>query len=267
MSEGVTTGIVLDRIVAARREALSRRQRLIPLNVLRMTCRRAEPPRDFAGALTGSAGMRIIAELKRASPSKGVLRESFDPPALASALASAGAAALSVLTEEDFFQGALEYVGAARRAATLPILRKDFLLDPWQVWESRAAGADSFLLIAAVLDDALLRELLLTGRDLGMEPLVEVHSRAELERTLAAGAKIVGVNNRDLRTFTLRLETSLELVEQIPDECIAVCESGISSRAELERLRAAGFDAFLIGEHLMRAGDPGQALRELLTAS
>jgi indole-3-glycerol phosphate synthase len=263
MSGVIATGRLLERIVEARRAAAGQRQKLVPLNMLRMTARRSEPPRDFAAALA-AGGPRVIAELKKASPSRGLLREAFDVDVLARELAAAGAAALSVLTEEEFFQGSLENLRRARRAAPLPVLRKDFLFDEWQVWESRAAEADSFLLIAAILDDAQLRALAALGRELGMEPLVEVHTRTELDRALSAGARIIGVNNRDLRTFEVRLETSFELVGEIPDDCIAVSESGIHARGDLERLRDAGFDAFLIGAHLMQAPDPAAALRALL---
>ncbi len=264
---------MLDQIVQARRAALDRRKGLIPLVVLRHavendeTGRKPGPARDFAAALTAPrSGMRVVAELKKASPSRGLLRSDFRPAVLAAALERAGACALSVLTEEEFFQGSLEHLKAARQAAALPLLRKDFVFDPWQVWESRVAGADSFLLIAAILSDGLLRELVALGRVLGMEPLVEVHAREELDRTIQAGARIIGVNNRDLKTFEERLETSLELAEFIPDDAIAVSESGLSSREELERLSRAGFDAFLIGEHLMTAQDPAAALRALIGA-
>lgn len=264
MSAEIKTGTVLDRIVEARRHSAGLRQKLIPLNMLRMTIKRNDPPRNFAAALSRD-GFNVIAELKKASPSKGLLRADFEPATLAQQFAASGAVALSILTEEEFFQGALENIGVAHKAAAVPVLRKDFILDAWQVWESRAACADSFLLIAAILSDAALRELLAVGRELGMEALVEIHTREELERALAADAQIIGVNNRDLRTFEVRLETSLDLIEQIPDECIVVCESGIHSRQEVQQLRAAGFDAFLIGEYLMKAADPGAALKELLT--
>jgi indole-3-glycerol phosphate synthase len=263
---------VLEQIVQARRAAVGRRKGLIPLVVLRhavekdQTGKKPGPTRDFAGALAGP-GLRVIAELKKASPSRGLLRGDYRPAELAAELERAGACALSVLTEEEFFQGSLEHLQAARQAAGLPVLRKDFVFDPWQVWESRAASADSFLLIAAILSDALLRELIALARTLGMEPLVEVHTREELERAAAAGARIIGVNNRDLKTFEERLETSLELVEFIPEDAIAVSESGLGSREELERLARAGFDAFLIGECLMTAADPGAALGALLGAA
>jgi indole-3-glycerol phosphate synthase len=217
-------GSVLDRIIEARRTAVSHRKRLIPEPVLRMAVSKAEPVRDFAGALSRDA-VNIIAELKKASPSRGVLRKDFDPKLLAPQLEQAGAVALSVLTDEEFFQGSLKDLRLARAAVAVPLLRKDFMLEPWQVWEARATGADSFLLIVAALSDATLRDLLRLGRDLGMEPLVEVHTREELARALDAGARIIGVNNRDLRTMDVRLETSLELVADIPDDCIAVSES------------------------------------------
>jgi len=263
MSAPTKTGTILDRIVEARLGAIENGKRRVPEAVLRMAVRKAEKPRDFAAAISRDA-VNIIAELKKASPSKGVIREQFEPGKLALALADAGAAALSVLTEEEFFQGSLAYLRQAHKAAPVPVLRKDFIVDPWQVWEARAADADAFLLIVAILSDAQLRALIALGEELKMAPLVEVHTREELKRALDAGARILGVNNRDLRTFDVRLDTSLELIEQIPDECIAVCESGIHRREDVQRLRAAGFDAFLVGEHLMQAPDPAAALRELL---
>lgn len=255
---------ILDRIVETRRESIGRRKRVLPEAALKIAVeKQTAPPRDFAGALLRDA-VNIIAEMKKASPSLGVIREQYDPGALAPALEAGGAAALSVLTEEDFFHGSLGHLKEARKAVRIPILRKDFIIDPWQIWESRAGGADSLLLIVAVLDDASLRELLGLARALKMEPLVEVHSAPELARALSVGARIVGVNNRDLRDFQVRLETSIELIESIPEDCIAVSESGIQSGGDLTRLRKAGFDAFLMGEHLMKREDPGAALRELL---
>jgi indole-3-glycerol phosphate synthase len=258
------TGTILDKIVAARRAAVDHRKRVLPQVALRMAIERGKPQpvRDFRAALARE-GVSIISEVKKASPSRGLLRPDYSPGLLAQQFESSGAAAISVLTEEEFFQGALEHLKQVRAVTSVPLLRKDFLFDPWQIWEARAAGADSFLLIAAILDDTLLAELLALGRQLGMEPLVEVHGRAELDRVLAAGAKIIGVNNRDLRTFEVSLETSLELIEAIPDEAVAVAESGLRTRADIDRLAAAGFDAFLIGEHLMTSEDPGAALRAL----
>ena len=263
MKAETKSGTVLDRIVEARRAAIDHRKRVLPEPMLRMGVSKAGPVRDFPGALTRDS-LNIIAELKKASPSHGLLREDFDPQALAPELERAGAAALSVLTEEEFFQGSLLHMRIARKATRLPVLRKDFIVDPWQVWEARATDADSFLLIVSILSREALSELLALGRELGMEPLVEVHTPEEVSRAVEAGARILGVNNRDLRTLDVRVETSLELIDAIPDECIAVSESGLRSREDLARLRAAGFDAFLIGEHLMQARDPAAALRALL---
>ena len=219
--------------------------------------------RDFPTALSRDA-LNIIAELKPASPSRGIIRDPFDPVALAKSLEAAGAAALSVLTEGEFFRGSLKNLRDARKEVALPVLRKDFIFDTWQVWEARANDADSFLIIVAALTDPLLRDLIALGRELQMEPLVEVHTRAEVERALAAGARVIGVNNRDLKTLAVRMETSFELIEHIPDACFAVAESGLRAHADLVVLRRAGFDAFLIGEHLMAALDPAAALFQLL---
>ncbi len=256
---------ILDRIVDARRESVARRKRSVPDVALKLAVPKQPPARDFAGALARD-GCNVIAELKKASPSLGLIREDYSPGSLAAGLEAAGAAALSVLTEEDFFQGSLSDLKEAKKAVSVPILRKDFIVDPWQVWESRAIGADAFLLIVAVLSDQSLGELLALGRELGMEALVEVHSREELRRAKSAGVKIIGVNNRDLRDFKVSLQTSLDLIAEIPDDAIAVSESGLHSREDLERLRLAGFDAFLIGERLMKQRVPAEQLRELLGA-
>jgi indole-3-glycerol phosphate synthase len=265
MAAETKSGTVLDRIIEARRAAIAHRKKTVPETALRFGAKHAKPVRDFAAALTRDS-LNVISELKKASPSRGLIRADFDPVALAKNFEAAGAAALSVLTEEEFFQGDLKYMRDARAAVGLPVLRKDFIIDPWQVWEARATDADSFLLIVAGLGDTLLGELLALGRELGMEPLVEVHTPEELTRALAAGARIIGVNNRDLRTLEVRVETSVELIADIPDECVAVCESGLRSHEDLMRLRAAGFDAFLIGEYLMAQPDPAAALRTLLGA-
>lgn len=259
------SGNVLARIVERRREAVAHRKRVLPDLVLKIAVeKKSTPVRDFAGALSRE-GFNVIAELKKASPSKGLLREDYRPADTAQGLEASGAAALSVLTEEDFFQGALGDLKQVSGATRIPILRKDFIIDPWQVWEARAANADSFLLIAAILDDRELADLLALGRMLGMEALVEAHSREEVGRAATAGAKIIGINNRDLKTFEVSLEQSLELVDAVPQECVAVSESGIRSRADLIHLREAGFDAFLVGEHLMTACDPGAQLVKLLS--
>lgn len=264
MNSQPNTGTVLDRILEARRAEVDHRKRVLPETALKYGVKAASPVRDFAAALSRDR-LNVIAELKAASPSRGAIRDPFDAPALAKSLEDAAAAALSVLTEGEFFGGSLKNLRDARKAVALPALRKDFIFDPWQVWESRANDADSFLLIVAALDDVLLRDLIVLGRELLMEPLVEVHTCAELDRALAAGARILGVNNRDLKTLAVRMETSFELVEQIPDHCLAVAESGLRNHFELQSLRSAGFDAFLIGEHLMQAADPAVALFQLLT--
>jgi indole-3-glycerol phosphate synthase len=263
VSAEIKSGTVLDRIIEARRAAIAHRKKTVPETALRFGVKHGQPVRDFPAALTRDT-LNVIAELKKASPSRGLIRADFDSVALAKGFEAAGAAALSVLTEEEFFQGDLKYMKDARAAVGVPVLRKDFIIDPWQVWEARATNADSFLLIVAGLNDSLLAELIALGRELGMEPLVEVHTREELGRALTAGARIVGVNNRDLRTLEVRVETSAELIAEIPDDCIAVCESGLRTHEQLVSLRAAGFDAFLIGEHLMAQPDPGAALRTFL---
>ena len=259
------TGTILDRILEARRAEVEHRKRVLPETALKYGVGAASPLRDFSVALTRD-GLNVLAELKPASPSRGVLREPFDPVALAQSLESSGAAALSVLTEGEFFRGTLKNLRDARNAVKLPVLRKDFIFDPWQVWETRANDADSLLLIVAVLHDALLRDLIALARELHMEPLVEVHTPQELDRALEADARIIGVNNRDLKTLTVRTETSMELIARIPDDSIAVSESGLSTHDDLAKLHAAGYDAFLIGEHLMLSPDPGAALSSLLSA-
>lgn len=263
MSAHANTNTVLDRILEARRASVDHRKRVLPETALKYGVKAAPPVRDFAAALSRD-GFNVLAELKPASPSRGVIRDPFDAIELAKSLEAAGAAALSVLTEEDFFHGSLKNLRDASKNVALPILRKDFIFDPWQVWESRANDADSFLLIVAALGDIQLSELLGLGRELGMEPLIEVHTQEELQRALTAGARIVGVNNRDLKTLAVRMETSFQLIAEIPDSCIVVCESGLRSHDDLAKLRAAGFDAFLIGEHLMLSPDPGAALSQLL---
>jgi indole-3-glycerol phosphate synthase len=260
------TGTVLDRILEARRAEVDHRKRVLPEAALKYGAKAAPPLRDFSAALTRE-GLNVIAELKPASPSRGVIREPFDPVGLAQSLANAGAAALSVLTEGEFFRGTLKNMRDARKSVELPVMRKDFIFDPWQVWEARANDADSFLLIVGVLSDGLLRELLELGREIGMEPLVEVHTGQELDRALAAEARIIGVNNRNLKTLDERVETSFDLIDHIPEECIAVTESGIRTHEELRTLRDVGYDAFLIGTSLMLAPDPGAALAELLGAA
>ncbi|HUC55438.1 MAG TPA: indole-3-glycerol phosphate synthase TrpC [Candidatus Cybelea sp.] len=263
MSAQANTGTVLDRILEARRAEVEHRKRVLPEAALKYGAKAAEPLRDFSAALCRD-GLNVLAELKPASPSRGVIREPFEPVALAQSLESAGACALSVLTEGEFFRGSLKNLRDARKAIQLPVLRKDFIFDAWQVWETRANDADSFLLIVASLGDGLLRELIDLGREMGIEPLVEVHTGDELDRALAAGARIIGVNNRDLKTLTVDVNTSFNLIGRIPEECIAVSESGLRTHDDLVKLRAVGFDAFLVGTHLMLSPDPGAALSTLL---
>jgi indole-3-glycerol phosphate synthase len=258
------TGSVLDAILERTRVRVAEEQRRRPLDELHEAVRHAPPPRAFAAALARPGRVNVIAEHKRRSPSRGAIREDLAPGDVARRYEAAGAAALSVLTDEAFFGGRLAHLAEARASASLPVLRKDFVVDPWQVWEARAAGADAVLLIVAALADPELRALLAVAAEAGVDALVEVHDGAELERALAAGARVVGVNNRDLKTLAVRLETSLALAPRIPDEVVAVAESGIRSGADVRALRAAGFDAFLVGEQLMSAPDPGAALRQLI---
>jgi indole-3-glycerol phosphate synthase len=267
MSAEANTGTVLDRILEARRAAVDHRKRALPETALKYGVAAASPLRDFTGAISRSGKLKVLAELKPASPSRGVLRDPFDPIGLGRDLNGAGAAALSVLTEPEFFNGSLKNLRDARGHIPLPVLRKDFIFDPWQVWETRANDADSFLLIVAVLSDARLAELIALGRELKMEPLIEVHTGPELDRALKVGARIVGVNNRDLKTLNVDVKTSFDLIERIPEECIAVSESGLRTHEDLLRLQEVGFDAFLIGEQLMLSADPGAALAELLGAN
>lgn len=219
--------------------------------------------RDFAGALRRS-GPAIISEAKKASPSKGVLVQDFQPATLARQYEEGGAAAMSVLTDRDFFQGSIAHLQAARAACLLPVIRKDFTIAEYQILEAAAMGADAILLIAAILDVAEMRDFRQTAAAFGMASLVEAHNAAEVDAALKSGAEILGVNNRDLNTFRVSLDTSLELAERIPPGVIRVSESGIFTRDDVMRLQAAGYAAFLVGEHLVKSGDPAQAIRELV---
>jgi indole-3-glycerol phosphate synthase/phosphoribosylanthranilate isomerase len=258
----------LARIAAATRADLAERKARVPLEELRAQAALAPAPRPFAGALRPVAGgpARLVGEIKRASPSKGMIAETFDPVERARAYERGGAAAFSVLTEPHFFQGALEHLRAVREAVALPVLRKDFIVDPYQVYASRAAGADALLLIVALLDDALLQELLALTRDLGMEALVEAHDAVEARRAVAAGAIVIGVNSRDLRTFAVDTAVVQNLRPLVPRDCVYVAESGIQNQVDARRARAWGADAILVGEALMRAGDPEAMARDLATA-
>jgi len=257
---------ILDKILARKAEEVAAAKRARPLARLRDEASAASPPRDFVGAMRAkiSRGQAaVIAEIKKASPSKGLLRADFDPAAIAKSYAAHGAACLSVLTDRDFFQGAPEYLAAARSACDLPVLRKDFMLDAYQVFEARALGADCILLIVAALALAQLQELEAAAHALGMAVLVEVHDAAELERALMLSTPLIGINNRDLRNFDTRLETTLELLPRIPAERIVVTESGIRTRADADSMRAKGVHAFLVGEAFMRAPEPGVELERV----
>ena len=257
---------ILQRIVETKRGEIRAARAAVPLAQMQRRARKAPPVRDFVGALRGkiAAGRpAVIAEAKRASPSKGLLRENFDPVAIARSYERGGAACLSVLTDREYFQGAPEHLAAARGACALPVLRKDFVVDPYQVFESRAMGADCILLIAAVLDLAAMRELENTAFALGMAVLVEVHDEAELEQALQLGTPLVGINNRDLRSFETRLEATLELMPRVPAPRIVVTESGVTEKQSVVRLWDAGVRAFLVGEAFMRAENPGEELKRL----
>jgi indole-3-glycerol phosphate synthase len=258
----VDKGMILDRILAAKREEVAAAKRRVPEAELRASPLYAAPRRSFRGAL--ERGRAIVAEVKRASPSKGVLREHFEPVELARAYARGGAAAISVLTESQFFHGHLDHLSAIRQAVGLPLLRKDFLFDPYQLHEARAFGADAILLIVRALDRLLLADLLQLASELELGTLVEVHNEEELDAALSVGATLVGINNRDLATFHTSLETTERLVPRLPQGVLVVAESGIETRAEIERLERIGVHAFLIGEALVRAGDPVRKLQELL---
>lgn len=256
----------LDEIVAHTRVELAERMRSFPLAQLQAQAQAAPPPLDFVAALRRPAGERprLIAEIKRASPSRGLLVADFDPLRLAAAYRENGAAAFSVLTDERFFRGSLEHLRqVAALAPRLPALRKDFILHEYQLFEARAAGASAVLLIAACLDDGQLRDLREQAEALGMSALVEAHDRPELEAALASGARLVGVNNRDLRTFEVRLETTLMLRPLVPAGVALVAESGIHTRADVDRLAEAGVDALLVGEALVTAPDTAAKVREL----
>jgi len=257
---------ILEKILAVKREEVAAAKRSRPLAMVRAEAERTGKPRDFAGALRSkiAAGLpAVIAEVKKASPSKGVLRPEFDPVAIAESYARHGAACLSVLTDIQFFMGGPEYLVQARAASGLPVLRKDFLLEPYQVYEARVMGADCILLIVAVLDDAAMRDLEQAASEFGMATLVEVHDSEELDRALRLKTPLLGINNRNLRTFETRLETTLSLLERVPAGRMVITESGILAPADVKRMRKAGVDAFLVGEAFMRAPDPGAELAKL----
>jgi indole-3-glycerol phosphate synthase len=256
---------ILERIVATKRAEIAAAKEGASSQALEEHCRSAPAVRDFVAALRAKRPA-VIAEIKKASPSRGVLRADYRPADIARSYQAGGAACLSVLTDREFFQGSSDDLRAARAACALPVLRKDFVIDPYQVLESRAMGADCILLIAACLSRAQMAELEGAARALGMAVLVEVHDAAELEAALTLATPLIGVNNRDLRTFATRLETTLELLPRLPADRLLITESGILSVADVQRLRSAGVGAFLVGEAFMRAADPGAALLELFLA-
>ncbi len=254
---------VLDKIVASKRREVVESKAQVPESELRRRLADAPAVRDFAGALVAAGGVKLIAEVKRASPSAGLIRPDFDPVAIATTYAAHGAAAISVLTDAQFFQGSLADMNAVRRAVALPVLRKDFVIDRYQITEARVHGADAVLLIAEILPGAELGDRLAEIRELGMEALVELYDAENLPRVLASGAKVIGINNRDLRTFVTDLAHTIELAGQVPRDRLLVSESGIRTRADVLRLQAAGARAILVGETLMRAADVGGKVREL----
>jgi indole-3-glycerol phosphate synthase len=259
---------ILKKILHRKREEIVQRHSAVPLHHLRERVQTASPVRGFLRALRDRVSMgqsAVIAEIKKASPSKGVLRESFDPATIARSYQTGGASCLSVLTDVDFFQGADEYLQQARAACTLPVLRKDFVLDPYQVYEARVLGADCILLIVAALDDGALIDLLQLAGDLGMDALVEVHDAGEMERALATPAPLIGVNNRNLRTFQTSLDITIELLAGFPPDRMLVTESGIHTRDDVRLMRSNGVHAFLVGEAFMKAEDPGERLAELFS--
>ena len=257
---------ILDKIVAVKRDEISLARRKRDLLSLRRDAESLGGQRDFVAGLRdriAAGGAGVIAEIKKASPSKGVIREHFEPAGIAASYAEHGAACLSVLTDAQFFQGSAAYLEQARAACALPVLRKDFMVDAYQLFEARAMGADCILLIAACLDDALMADLEAQADELGMAVLVEVHDGAELDRALRLQTPLVGINNRNLRSFEVSLQTTLDLLDRVPADRLLITESGILERADVQRMRDANVQAFLVGEAFMRAADPGVALAAL----
>ena len=257
---------ILDRILETKRAEVAARKASIPLAEIDARIHLQTPPRGFRAALDAKAatGHALIAEIKKASPSKGLIRADFDPPAHARAYQAGGAACLSVLTDERWFQGADDYLTAAREACDLPVLRKDFMVDPWQVPESRALGADAILLIMAALDDNLLAEIEASAIDCGMDVLIEAHDAHEMERAMKLKSRLIGVNNRDLRDFTVDFARTYELIGKAPAGCTFVAESGLMTRADLDEMATHGVHCFLIGEALMRRPDVEAATRMMV---
>ncbi len=262
------TGTVLDRILLRKQEEVVERLRAKSLMQMQQEARAAAPARGFIGALQHKLEQKlpaVIAEVKKASPSKGVIREHFVPAEIAASYEKGGAACLSVLTDHDFFQGHENFLQQARAACSLPVLRKDFTIDPYQVWEARAIGADCILLIVAALEDELMAELYGAANEAGLDTLVEVHTGDELDRALRLGAPMIGINNRDLHTFELSLENTFKLLDRIPDDRLLITESGILTPADVTSMRQHQVNAFLVGEAFMRADDPGAELKRFFS--
>jgi indole-3-glycerol phosphate synthase len=257
---------ILQRILATKQQEITARQKKVSFDALQQQVHHVSPPRGFVAALrrrVAQGGAGVIAEIKKASPSKGVIREDFNVVEIARSYEAGGASCLSVLTDSEYFQGHEVFLTQARSACSLPVIRKDFIVDPYQVMEARAIGADCILLIVAAVDDDQLADLYAAARAQGMDVLVEVHDGDELERALRLDLELVGINNRNLRSFDTSLETTIELLPRVPDGCLVVTESGIHTRADIELMRDHDVHAFLIGEAFMRAADPGKALAEL----
>lgn len=255
--------MILDQIVAHKKQELARGKEAMPLAALKERVGTTEAPRGFRQALAQSRDLALIAEIKKASPSAGLIRKDFDPVVIGKIYEGSGAAAVSVVTDEHFFNGTLASMKEVKQALSIPVLRKDFIIDQYQIYEARAFGADAVLLIAAILSDDRLRALLGLCGELGLEALVEVHTKVERDRALEAGAEIIGINNRDLRTFAVDLSTTMRLAHGIPEEIVSVSESGIKTHDDLKRLREAGVDAVLVGTALMEAEDIGAKIKEL----
>jgi len=269
MSSKLSTPTVLNKIIDRKVEEVAARKAQASISDLRARAAEADPVRGFVASLGNKVRQgqpAVIAEVKKASPSKGVIREQFDPAAIAKSYEAGGAACLSVLTDVDFFQGADSYLGEAREACSLPVIRKDFTIDPYQIWEARALNADAVLLIVACLELPHLKELYSVAQEAGLDALIEVHDRQELEEALQLEPSLIGINNRDLHTFDTSLDTTLDLLEHIPEGIQVVTESGIHEPEDVARMRAAGVHTFLVGEAFMRAEDPGSELQRLFDA-
>jgi len=256
--------VILDTIVAHKQEEIKIQKSQLPLSELRQTLRDISPTRDFKAAISRPGKINLIAEVKKASPSKGIIREDFDPIAIAQIYQSSGASAISVLTDERFFQGSLAYLTAIRETTSIPLLRKDFIIDEYQIYQARAAGADAILLIAAILEIETMQTFLNIAHSLHLDCLVEVHTESELRKVLDTDAQIIGINNRDLRTFQTNIDTTIQLRKLIPQDKVVVSESGIHSRQDVKMLQECGVNAILVGEALMRSADINAKVKELM---